>query len=94
MCADNASVKARKAFGWLRIRLKGKNNSEKQHDIATTGTAHLLSKVLRLVTCYRILCKRRRGNSYAHAQTLLRTFPSLRLLQMVGHELKEHALKA
>ena len=55
MCADNASVKARKAFGWLRIRLKGKNNSEKQHDIATTGTAHLLSKGLRLVTCYKNL---------------------------------------
>lgn len=80
----------------VKNKVKGKknNNSEKQQDIATTGTVHLLSKGLRLVTYYRILCKRRRGNSYAHAQTLLRTFPSLRLLQMVGHELKEHALKA
>lgn len=96
MCADNASFKARKAFGWLRIRLKKiiiivKNNTI---NITTTRTVHLLSKGLRLVTYYRILCKRHRGNSYAHAQTLLRTFPSLRLLQMVGHEQKEHALKA
>lgn len=60
----------------------------------TTGTVHLLSKGLRLVTYHRILCKRHRGNSYAHDQTLLRTFPSFRLLQMVGHELKEYALKA
>lgn len=67
-----------------------------QLTLTTTETVHLLSKGLRLVTYNRILCKRHRGNSYAHAQTLalLRTFPSLRLLQMVGHGLKEHALKA